>query len=248
MHRHLEEYTLNTWPAEHTKLLNGWLLRYASGYTKRSNSVSSLYWSTDGNVLDAIRSVEKCYMEYGQDVIFKITPFINPSGLDEVLNSEGYTSIDHSSVRQVDLDEVVEPNGSTHALIKEECDEQWLDQLAMMNGLSQKQKDTTRRLLKGSPLKQAFVTLFQNDIPVAVGLGVIDCDYIGLYDIVTNAQFRRRGYGEQLVLHILKWGKANAAKYSFLQVVQANLAAIRLYDKLGYKELYEYSYRRKRLE
>lgn len=43
MYKAIEEITLNTWPAEQSVLLNGWVLRTAAGYTKRANSVNPLY-------------------------------------------------------------------------------------------------------------------------------------------------------------------------------------------------------------
>jgi ribosomal protein S18 acetylase RimI-like enzyme len=40
----------------------------------------------------------------------------------------------------------------------------------------------------------------------------------------------------------------NGATYSYLQVVKGNEAAIKLYKKLGYREIYTYWYRYKKLE
>ena len=93
MSMRLEEMALNAWPAlhTHTTLLDGWLLRSANGYTKRSNSVSVIY---QGNMhsLDAkIRWSEEYYARLGQNPIFKITPFV-PEGLDK----RGYAIADPS--------------------------------------------------------------------------------------------------------------------------------------------------------
>jgi ribosomal protein S18 acetylase RimI-like enzyme len=66
---------------------------------------------------------------------------------------------------------------------------------------------------------------------------------MGLYDIVTASEYRRQGMAEQLLLALLHWGKSQGAKTSFLQVVQANAGASALYDKLGFKEIYQYWYR-----
>lgn len=83
--------------------------------------------------------------------------------------------------------------------------------------------------------------------PVACGIGVIERACIGLYDIVTDAAFRSRGYGEQLVLNLLQWGRSGGATHSYLAVALRNAPALRLYAKIGYTELYRYWYRVKAL-
>lgn len=46
MIRQIEEISLNAWPALQTIHYDGWILRFAYGVTKRSNSVSLIYEST----------------------------------------------------------------------------------------------------------------------------------------------------------------------------------------------------------
>lgn len=248
MYKSIEEITVNTWPAQYSALLNGWMLRYAGGYTKRSNSVSPLYLSDDCDIIQNINEAELFYRNAGLPAVFKITPYVIPSDLEELLVERGYDKVDLSSVRILDLKEteVPEPSAGLHARIMGKLDEEWLDDLMLFNGLTPAGREMSSRILTLSPLKQAFVTLFYEGRAVAAGLGVIQNSFVGLYDIVTNPSYRKQGFGEQLVLHILEWAKQHGAGQSFLQVVQQNEAACRLYDKLGYKQVYEYWYRIKK--
>lgn len=241
LHFRIEEMSLNGWPALQTVVYDGWLLRFNEGYTKRSNSVNPIYGHT--LELDAkIRECEKRYEQQGIRTVFKITPFSQPASLDEELASRGYELIDRTTVKTIHLSDVKEPSYADIRLEKRPS-EAWLDTLAMFSGLSEKQRQVTRKMLEQSPLEKCFAILHDNGIPAACGLAVIEDGWIGLYDIVTDLNYRNRGYGEQLILQLLQWGKDQGAAEGYLLVVKDNVPANRLYDKIGYTTQYEYWYR-----
>lgn len=61
MYKNLEEYSLNAWPALQSFVYDGWLLRFAAGYTKRSNSINPIYKGESKKVLDKIKYCESIY-------------------------------------------------------------------------------------------------------------------------------------------------------------------------------------------
>ena len=89
--------------------------------------------------------------------------------------------------------------------------------------------------------------LLDNGQPVACGLGVCEGDKVGLFDIVTEPSQRGKGLGQQLIAGILAWAVDNGAQTAYLQVMLNNEAALRLYEKLGFREIYQYWYRIKML-
>ncbi|MEK5278921.1 MULTISPECIES: GNAT family N-acetyltransferase [Paenibacillus] len=245
LYKFIEEITLNTWPAEQSVLLQGWILRTAAGYTKRANSVNPLYGADSSQVdlAEQIKLAEQYYEHAGLQPVFKITPYIQPAKLDEMLADRDYTIVEPSSVRLLDLGGLASPDLCYTVQMQESLTEEWLHAFSELTGLSGKNRETLTRMLSASHLQQGYVLLFNYGVPAACGLGVIQNGYLGLYDIVTSPAHRRKGMAEQLLLALLNWGRAKGATTSFLQVVQANTRASALYDKLGFKEIYQYWYR-----
>ena len=74
---------------------------------------------------------------------------------------------------------------------------------------------------------------------------MLDRGWLSVYEIVTDPDFRQQGIGTQLMLHLLKWGKDRGAQSAYLQVMTENAPALRLYQKLGFREQYRYWYLQK---
>ncbi|REK77445.1 GNAT family N-acetyltransferase [Paenibacillus paeoniae] len=243
--KRIEELSLNGWPALRTVLFDGWLLRFADGYTKRSNSVQAIY-GHNGDLIEKINRCEELYREQGQHTVFKITPFVEPSCLDARLEELGYERIDHTLVKTASIVDLDEPQHGDRFQYYRELTDEWLDAVARMQGLSDNQKETTRHMLTGQPLRRAFGLYKRGDVAVAAGMIVLEDGYAGLYDIVTDASERGRGYGAALTRGLLGWAKDQGVRTAYLLVVKNNAAANRLYDKFGFTTRYDYWYRVKK--
>ena len=127
--------------------------------------------------------------------------------------------------------------------IQPQPDDEWVTEYVTMNGFDPARIPTVRRLLANMGLPTAYASIREGDTMVAVGLGVAGQGFVGLFDIVTDPQQRGRGLGRRLVRNLLRWGREQGATQGFLQVVPENAAAIRLYESLGFRELYQYWYR-----
>lgn len=240
--KRLEELSLNGWPALQTVLFEGWLLRFADGYTKRSNSVSAIYGCGDDGGLERKISVcEKLYESKGIRPVFKITPFV-PALLDGKLEGLGYAKIDHTLVKTARLDSIAAP-AYGELEVKGELTEEWLDAISGLQKLNPVQRRTTRGMLEGQPLRQGFAVLKERGIPVACGMVVVEDGWAGIYDVVTAQEARGRGYGEQLTRGLFGYARELGAEMGYLLVVRDNVAAVRLYDKLGFRSAYDYWYR-----
>ena len=100
--KQIEEASLNAWPALRRMVVDGWLVRFSEGYTRRANSVNPLY----GGYIDVeekIRFFEQLYVERKLPCVFKVTPFVQPNSLDTILDTLGYQPEAPTSVQILDL-------------------------------------------------------------------------------------------------------------------------------------------------
>ncbi|MEP7289024.1 MAG: GNAT family N-acetyltransferase [Chloroflexota bacterium] len=235
----IEELSFNAWPALQTLHYDGWLLRFADGYTRRANSVNPLYASTLP-ISEKLVYCEEIYRRQGSQVVFKIAEATQPNNLDAALQSEGYVLEAPTSVQLLDLREY---DTDPLAGLTTHLTDEWLNAYFALNERNERYRPVMKRMLDQIIPATCFLTLQADNQTIAVGLGVLERGYLGLYDIVTAASHRRTGVGTQLMQQLLAWGKANGAQQAYLQVMQENIPAQHLYAKLGFQESYRYWYR-----
>ena len=237
----LEELSINAWPALQTWLYDGWVLRFASGYTRRANSVNPLYPGR----LDFDEKITACEMSYqsqGLPVVFKLTPANAASGLDACLAGRSYRSEAATSVQCLSLEHFTAAPDNAVQLLPA-ASEAWRQAYARMSGLDPGKSAIHARLLSLILPQACYAVIAVDGQPAACGLGVLQNGYLGLFDIITTAGVRRQGLGERIVRGLLAWGKQQGAQTSYLQVMLNNPPALNLYAKLGYQEAYQYWYR-----
>ncbi|MDY7221223.1 GNAT family N-acetyltransferase [Halalkalibacterium halodurans] len=238
----IEQLSMNALPALETKQRDGWILRFANGYTKRANSIHPLYRSSE-EVEVKMKACEQLYHDRELHVVYKITPTASPSHLDDYLDSMGYTYEGETSVQVLLLDDMGE-KPEAHVVMNDQLNDKWLDHYCHFNRVSIADQLTLKNMLEKIVPQTCYMLLTDEKGNVcSCGLGVLEGEYIGLFDIVTNEQVRKQGYGTKLIKSLLHWGKKHGACYAYLQVVLENVPALKLYSKLGFKEVYMYWYR-----
>ena len=238
----IEEASLNAWPALSTLLYDGWLLRFANGYTKRANSVSPLFPSHLA-VEEKIDFCESIYNHQQLPSIFRLTSINDLTMLDEQLEARDYKLVDRTQVQTLDLAEVTFTTSPYRSILSgHEGLRAWLDAFHALNP-GRMDDQTHEKMLQNivSPTG-AMVLTVQNEV-VACGLGVVEGQYLGIFDIVTAKEHRRKGYAAALTQSLLTWGSSLGARTAYLQVMESNTAANRLYSSLGFQECYHYWYR-----
>lgn len=232
---------MNAWPSLQTMLYDGWVIRFAGGYTKRANSVNPLYTSTV-DLDEKLCFCESVYRDKNLAATFKITPAVHPSDLDAILSARNYRKDSLTSVQVLEL-ETTDAILGPEANLRGDLSEEWLDAFGSIGAVAEPHRETLRWILSNIVPRHCFASLSSGDKIVACGLGVLQAGCLGLFDIATDKAFRGRGYGRQVVESMLVWGKRNGARLAYLQVMLDNAPALHLYSKIGFAEKYQYWYR-----
>ncbi len=235
-----EELSMNAHPSIKTQLFDGWILRFANGYTNRANSINPLYPS-EMAVEEKIISCEEIYKSQELDTVYKLTP-LSINALDEKLAQKGYDKVTPTNIMTKSL--ISKDVLNTKAIVTEGIDSVWQDNYLRLNGIFDKTKIETAKIIQNNiQNKTICASITNNGMVIACGLCVIERDYAGLYDITVDKDYRGKGLGFDICNSLLNSAVKFGAKSAYLQVVADNNPAIALYEKLGFSNCYQYWYR-----
>ncbi|HEX2947465.1 MAG TPA: GNAT family N-acetyltransferase [Clostridia bacterium] len=241
--REIEEFAMNAWPSLQTRLYDGWVLRFADGYTKRANSVNPLYSSTL-SLSEKIKFCESEYRSRNIPVVFKLTPASMPGDIDRVLESRGYSREDETVLRLLDIrGRRFDAAKGTEAAY--ELTGRWFEGFCRCStSINEITKPTALKILQNLSGKIVYVSKVVDGEIAGCGYGAVEQGYVGIFDIAVHRSQRGKGYAFEIMNRILREAQQMGASDSYLQVVAGNIPAEKLYDKVGYKESYRYWYRK----
>jgi ribosomal protein S18 acetylase RimI-like enzyme len=235
--RRLEELSLNSSAPPGQLLYDGWLVRLLPGKAKRARSVNAVYPSRLP-LEQKIPYCERLFATAGLPALFRITPFVEPAGLDAALERRGYGRFDETAVEYA----AIEGNFPASTAQPMELGA-WIDAVGELRGSPVRHREAHRARLAGMPLTLRPMGIAEEGRVVATGLAMVEDDCVGLFDIVTHEEARRRGHARSLVASLLADARGIGARHAYLQVQVANAAARRLYREFGFTEQYVYWYR-----
>lgn len=246
--RHVEEACLNGWPALREVIFDGWLIRLADGYTRRTNSVHLL--SAGVQPLDRkIAYCERVYAAWNLPTIFCV-PSTADRSLSHLLDERGYDPPeDESCVLFMDFAERPPEAALDVALEEGFPGELWLKTLARLHQQSEEVQQIHRRILENLAIPVVYAAVPCPDGSFgALAYGAVHDGLVCVNSVVTHPAFRRRGLARKAVSAVLAWAQERCgATGACLSVVAENAPARALYDGMGFtREMYRYHYRRRR--
>ncbi|MGW8953847.1 GNAT family N-acetyltransferase [Streptomyces sp. NPDC055709] len=228
----LARVSARSWQPVESAPLGDWVLRAASGFTRRANSVLPL--GDPGIPLDeALIRVRSWYADRG------LPPYVQTAtgaeGTQEALCAE---LEDHGWEREVtaelrvgglaalgDLDADVE-----RVRLGRSVDESWLRRY---------QRSTVPgphvlKVLSSGPSVWFATVPGESDVPAAIGRCVVDGRWAGFMAVEVDPAYRRQGLATAVMAALARRALDEGASAAWLQVEMDNGGAVALYDGMGF--------------
>lgn len=242
----VQEACLNGWPALREVALDGWLLRFSRGYTRRVNSVNILA-PGERSLDEKIRYCEALYADQGLPVIFCV-PTTGPLQLDQMLDQKGYAPPeDETRVLHMSFEEREHVRSEVVILDEGRPSEAWLQTLTDLQGRREHERHIHRQILDALAVPAAFASVpVGNGRLGATAFGAVHDGIVCVNSVATDPEFRRQGLAQKTIAAVLAWARtARGAVGGCVPVAADNAPAVSLYQGLGFRdEIFRYHYRR----
>lgn len=242
--RGLQERAARALPAEHREDAGGWWLRHAPGSSWWVGSVLPHGAVRPGGLLQRVAGAEEFYAGRGAPARFQISPGVCPAGLDALLAERGYARRSPMSLQTASTTRVAVPTpaGALRVRLDDRPSPAWFDVWHAVHGTGREPRsewDTLGRVAQPA----AYACALIGSDAVAVGRAVADTGWAGVFGMATLPGARGRGAARAVLAALAGWAAAQRAGRLYLQVEQGNAAALRLYERTGFREAGRYHYR-----
>jgi GNAT superfamily N-acetyltransferase len=209
--RNLEHAAALAWPGVEHEWLDGWLLRFGHGSTRRANSAVPLDASvgTDVSALVdwfAVRGVAPRLAV--PDRLFRLPPGVVTDAENLVMTGDVGQSGDAATI-------ATRPDEEWLRLYRRDVPVDVLT--AVVDG------EVAFATIAGAAVGRAAVTMAPDGTR-----------WVGLSAVHVAEEARRRGLARELCAALLYWGGERGAKRAYVQVLADNSAATSLYESMGF--------------
>lgn len=241
--RRMEAVGFRSFPSTTTHFDGTWAIRLTAGYpAKRVNSVNPLDPGDHAGLERRIGEAQRRFDAYGRPLIFRQSP-LAPRELEAYFEARGWERFDESLVMAADIG-AMNLGGVVDQVPLKDIG-RWVEAVLSLDGKPAEHKGGLYEVISLTRPEVGLFLLQDGDgAPVAAVRCVCDGPLAGIFDLATGVAHRGRGHGRQILASALKWAAGRGAETAWLQVLEDNAAARRLYGEFGFGELYRYAYRR----
>jgi GNAT superfamily N-acetyltransferase len=241
----VEDAGLNASAPPQQRWLDGWLVRTLPGKARRARCINALAQGLLP-LAQRLALADAVYREAGVPMIFRLTRFTQPAGLDVELDRQGYGLVDETRVmicsqlpttarRTLPPGVRCEPlNGAAFAEV-----------VGHLRESPPEHRASHALRLRHSPVPYQGWALRRaaDGLVLACGQTAIEAELVGVYDVFTHPEARNQGLSQLLCERMLSNAVNQGASVGYLQVDAVNHAALKAYGRLGFFDAYRYHYR-----
>jgi len=233
----LERATLTALPAPRQAFDGPFVIKLFQGGTGRGNAASSLDPAPDADLAARIDRIEALFAAQGLPARFRATP-LDPPGLGALLAARGYRGSEESIVFAGPAE------GASDAAIRDEGG----PSAARMELIATAEYQVPARQAEKRATPDhlaapgAWLVLREAGLDAACLSSVASGGCVGIFDLVTRPEYRRRGLGARLIRHAAAWGRGHGADLLYAHVAGSNAASRALQEHCGLREAYRYRY------
>ena len=235
----IERHSARSWPALYVTQHHGWELRLSPALASRRVNSLNAVTPEAGQFPDVITEAASICAKKGVKFHIRMLPLAGNEAVEH-LQALGVSGAAETTVKTVSLDREfpVDPR----VTIATSMTDEWLNTYLAADWHADGEREVIKSALASVQMPQTFAMAYDGGVPCAVGRGVVENGWLGIYQIATLPDARRRGFANGVMTALLEWGKSQTAQNAYLQVVSGNAPARTLYKGLGFQPLYTYDY------
>jgi GNAT superfamily N-acetyltransferase len=235
----LEDVCERAWPPRERVELDGAVLRFTHGFTRRANSAR--VDAAGGDLDGLIERAEHEYRSRGLRPGFRLTQ-LSPPAFERRLEERGYVVDTEAVVMVADaLPETPAGAAAEEIALEPELGEQWLRLFQAVERHWPPEQDPGARWVLGSGASpRRFALARAEGEPAATGYARLEDDWLYIACVGTLPAHRRRGLARAVSERLFAWGAGHGAGRAILQAETKNTAAQALYAQLGFRPRYVY--------
>lgn len=238
--RMLEQHSARCWPATYVDAFCGWEIRRTPDVSSgRVNSVNAIA-PVPGKFDQVLMKARALFEEQDEWPLIRIHPRAGEEPVQR-LKELGLHGQGDTVVKTLTLSDAV-ASPALSCVVTDTMTPDWMIAYGDAHNTEDEERQAIARTLSRVTVRQAFAVLYDGGRPVASGRGAVADGWVGVFQISTVPEARRRGFGGAIIGSLLTWGREAGARHAYLQVELKNDAARRLYRSFGFEGAYTYSY------
>lgn len=239
--RQYEAAGFRAWPAASVQYDGTWMVRLTASHpAKRLNSINSLDPADTGQIENRLARAAQRFRAYGRPLTLRVTP-LTPPALIAYCDDAGWNRIGASLIMEAPINRMPLSNVVNQLPLRDIG--RFVDSAIATGSVMAANRAGLSEIIGAVvPAKGLFVRETGAQAHSTL-VCVQDGQLAGFFEVATALEFRRKGHARALLLTAMKWAAAKGASTAWLQVEEANSAALELYGQLGFTPFYRYHYR-----